>query len=47
MLRVILAAWILVGSCLAAQTVEEHVVKSMTGDGIPGVTVFLIRRDGG
>ena len=47
MLRVIFTAWILVGAGLAAQTVEGHVVNALTGDGIPGVTVFLIRQDGG
>src|SRR5882724_8898451 len=43
MLRMILAAWILTAAALTAQTVEGHVVNSVTGDGIPGVTVYLFQ----
>lgn len=41
MLRTILAAWILTAFALVAQTVEGRVVNSVTGAGIPAVTVNL------
>jgi hypothetical protein len=42
-LRNILAAWILAAAALAAQTVEGHVVDSVTGIGIPDVAVEIFR----
>src|SRR5580658_9519332 len=42
-LRVILIASMLAAVACAAQTVDGHVVNSVTGIDIPGVTVNLIR----
>ncbi len=43
MLRAILAAWILAGSALAAQTVDGHVVNAANGVDIPAVRVSLLQ----
>ena len=43
MLRVILIASMLAAAAFAAQTVDGHVVNSVTGADIPGVDVKLIQ----
>jgi hypothetical protein len=46
MARVIFAVWMLAVVSLPAQTVEGHVVNSMTGAGISGLLYFFFRRAG-